>query len=133
MIINNFYFNWGGCVISSNGWFQILFTLKNILYQDLEDFTDYCRGELNSPSHDTDTFPYCRNNFTRRDDARIIFSPTGFNVIFPAIINVDLHKIPKFLFLWIVHLLYSHYSLCYKTIFLLFLPFIYIHKNNYHN
>ncbi len=28
------------------------------LNQDLQDFQDYCRGELNSPSHDTDPFPY---------------------------------------------------------------------------
>jgi hypothetical protein len=24
----------------------------------------YCRGELHSPFHDTDAFPYCRNNGT---------------------------------------------------------------------
>jgi hypothetical protein len=28
------------------------------LNQDLQDFEDYCRGELNSPSHDTGAFPY---------------------------------------------------------------------------
>ena len=41
---------WGAC-----SWF---------LNQDLQDFEDYCRGELHSPFQDTDTFPYCRNNFT---------------------------------------------------------------------
>ncbi len=52
--------------------------------QDLKDFEDYCRGELHSPSHDTDAFPYYRINFTRRDAMLRVFSPTGFNVIFPA-------------------------------------------------
>ena len=48
------------------------------------------RGELHSPSHDTDGFPYLRNNGTQhqgycmscRDAMLRIFSPTGLNVIF---------------------------------------------------
>ena len=70
-----------------------------VLNQDLQDFEDYCRGELNSPSHDTDTFPYCRNNFTRRDAMLRVFSRTGFNVNSPAVswvLNQDLQDFEDF-------------------------------------
>jgi hypothetical protein len=65
------------------GWFWGACSL--VLNQDLQDFEDYCRGELHSPSHDTDTFPYCLNNFTSRDAMLRVFSPTGSNLIFPSI------------------------------------------------
>jgi hypothetical protein len=38
------------------GWFWG--ACSHVLNQDLQDFEDYCRGELNSPSHDTGAFPY---------------------------------------------------------------------------
>ena len=52
--------------------FQYKFTRFHlVLNQDLQDLQDclisqmishYCRGELHSPSHDIDTFPYFQND-----------------------------------------------------------------------
>jgi hypothetical protein len=55
--------------------------LQLVLNQDLQDFEDYCRGEWHSPSHDTEAFPYCLNNFTSRDAMLRVFSPTGSHLI----------------------------------------------------
>jgi hypothetical protein len=53
-----------------------------VLKQDLQDFEDYCMGEWHSPSHDTGTFPYFRNNFTSLSGHP---TPLGFNVNSPAV------------------------------------------------
>ena len=42
----------------------------------------YRRGEWHSPSHDTGTFPYFRNNFTSLSGHP---TPLGFNVNSPAV------------------------------------------------
>jgi hypothetical protein len=59
-------------VFSPTGFNNTFTSNSSILNQDLQDFEDYsgvstsqyhvCRGELHSPSHDTGSFPYLRNN-----------------------------------------------------------------------
>ena len=40
--------------------FAVIILFWIIDFRDLQDFQDYCRGELHSPSHDTGAFPYLR-------------------------------------------------------------------------
>ena len=43
-----------------------------------------CRGELHSPTNDTDAIPYLRYNINHCRDAKPrVFSPTGFNINSP--------------------------------------------------